>query len=212
MGLDLVKALKAPFSAEGWVSKLLVGGILICIPIVNFITMGYMVKYGKNLLNKDESLPSYSNIGDLFVSGIKLFIGSIILSIPVMLLCFIISMLFSKTVFVSTLLIYLIYFVYYFIAMVLMIRFSLDEKILSMIDFQSAFDIFNGNKNLLSFILLFIASSLAYGIVVTICCITIIGVILVPFLVYASLLSLYNLSAQFVVSAPKFEEVKLSIK
>ena len=177
MGLDLVKALKAPFSSEGWIAKLLVGGILLCIPIANFITMGYFVKYAKNLLNKDESLPSYSSMGNLFSSGVKLFIGSIILGIPVMLLCFIISMLFSESVFVSTLLVYLVYFVYYFIAMVLIIRFSLDEKILSMIDFQSAFDIFNGNKNLLSFILLFIASSLAYGIVVTICCITIIGII-----------------------------------
>lgn len=212
MGLDLVRALKAPFSSEGWIVKMLIGGILLCIPIVNFIVMGYAVKYLKNLLNNNEALPEYSNIGDLLVSGIKFFIGCIILFIPVTLVCFVISLLFAKAQLVGMLITSVIYLVYYYIAYVLMARFALDEKILSMLDFKSALLIFKDNKNLLSFVLLFIVAGLIYALITFVCCITVVGMILVPFVVFAAMLATYNLTAQFVVSAPKFEEVKSSLK
>lgn len=211
MSIDLVKALKAPFSGEGWIVKLLIGGILLCIPIVNFIVMGYCIKYVKNLLNKDESLPDYSGIGDLFLKGIKLFVGCIILGIPIMLVCFIIIMLFGKAEIVASLLTSVIYAVYYFVAYVLMARFALDEKILSMVDFPSAFKLLSGNPNLLSFIGLFIVASIIIGVVAFVCCVTIVGFILIPFVVYAAMLVTYNLTAQFVLGSPKFEEVKSSL-
>ena len=43
MSIDFVKALKAPASIEGWGLKLLIGGIIYLVPILNFVTMGYFV-------------------------------------------------------------------------------------------------------------------------------------------------------------------------
>ena len=49
MSLDLVKAIKAPFSGQDWIKKLIIGGILFIIPIVNFAMVGYVIKYLKKL-------------------------------------------------------------------------------------------------------------------------------------------------------------------
>lgn len=210
--MDLVAALKAPFSGEGWVKKLIIVGLLFLVPIVNFATMGYFVKYLKNVLNGEEKTPEFSDFGGLFVTGLKVFLGSILLFIPFILLCFVIGMLFAKAENIASLIVYVLYFVYYFVAYVLLARFAMDEKILSMVDFASAIKLISGNKNILMFILFLFALGLVYGIVTTVCCVTLVGIILVPFLIFAAMISNFNLIGQFVKGSPNFEEVKSSAK
>lgn len=210
MSLDLVRALKAPFNGQDWVKKLIICGLLLIIPIVNFVVMGYDVKYMKNILNGEEKTPDLSGLGALFVAGFKAFIGSILLCIPFIIIAFIVVMLFSDSPAISNLISTVVNLVIYFVGCVLFARFAMDEKILSMVDFASAGKLLAGNKNTLIFVLYLIALSLVYGIVTIVCCITVVGMILIPFLIFASMLSYSNLAGQFVKSAPKFEEVKAS--
>lgn len=212
MSIDLVKALKAPFSTEGWGVKTLIGGVLLCIPIVNFVVIGYWMKYLRNVLDNENQLPDYSDFGGLFVTGLKAFVGSIILAVPVMILIAIVSMVFAKAEFLSALLTSLMYFVYYYVAYIMCARFSLDEKILSMIDIKAALLILKDNKNLVSFVILFIVLGIIYGLVTALSAITVVGIILIPFIIQASILSTMNLTGQFVSSAPNFEQVKTSLK
>lgn len=210
MSLDLVKAIKAPFSGDDWVKKLIIGGILLLIPIVNFAVMGYMVKYLKNILNGEEKTADFSDFGGLFVTGIKSFAGSFLLFIPFMIICVIIAILFAKAQAVANLIVYVLYFIYYIVVYVLLARFAMDEKVLSMVDFASVGKLLSGNKNVLFFVLFLIALSLVYGLITTVCCITIVGIILLPFILLAAMLSNFNLIGQFVKSSPNFEEVKAS--
>ena len=84
MSLDFTKALKAPISTDGWVVKLIIGGILACIPIVNIIVLGYVIQYLTDVINKKETLPEFTNTGKIFVTGLKGVVGSILLSIPLL--------------------------------------------------------------------------------------------------------------------------------
>ena len=208
--MDLVKAIKAPFSGQDWIKKLIIGGILFMIPIVNFAMVGYVIKYLKNILNGNESTPEISDFGALFVTGIKAFVGSLLLFIPFGIICIIIGMLFSDAQIVANLIVYVFYIVYYFVAYILMARFAMDEKILSMIDFASVGKLLAGNKNTLLFVLFVIALGIVYGVVTTVCIATFIGWVLIPFIILASMLSIFNLLGQFVKSSPNFEEVKAS--
>lgn len=210
MSLDLVKTIKAPFSGQDWIKKLIIGGILFIIPIVNFAMAGYVIKYLKNILNGNESTPDFSDFGGLFLTGIKAIVGSLLLFIPFGIICFIIGMLFSDAPIVANLIVYVFYIAYYFVAYILMARFAMDEKILSMVDFASAGKLLAGNKNTLLFVLFVIALGIVYGIVTIVCCITVIGLVLIPFLILASTLSICNLIGQFVKNSPNFEEVKAS--
>lgn len=209
MSLDFVKAIKAPFSGQDWIKKLIIGGILFMIPIVNFAMAGYTIKYLKNILNGNESTPDFSDFGGLLVTGIKAFVGSLLLFIPFGIICFIIGMLFSDEP-INVNLIYTLYIVYYLVAYIFMARFAMDEKILSMIDFASVGKLLAGNNNTLSFVSFFIALGFVYCIVTIVCCITVIGFVLIPFIILASMLSIFNLTGQFVKNSPNFEEVKAS--
>lgn len=67
--------------------KLIIGAIVIFIPIVNFAALGYMVQVVRNVRDgRDRPLPAWDNFGDYFVNGLKVFVGILVYSIPVILL------------------------------------------------------------------------------------------------------------------------------
>jgi len=75
MALDIGKALKFPTEDENWIVKILIGTVLMIIPIVNFIPIGYVYNIFKKVLNKEEpSLPEWDGWGDLFVRGLMVFL------------------------------------------------------------------------------------------------------------------------------------------
>lgn len=208
MSLDFTKALKAPMSADGWVVKLIIGGILACIPIVNIIVLGYVIQYLTDVINKKETLPEFTNIGKMFVTGLKAVVGSILLSIPLLLVMFIIALLFGEAKGMATIFFYLLEILYGFISVIMIGNFAIDQKILSIVNFSRALLLLKNNPNLISFILYLIVTNIVYGIIMVICFFTIIGIILVPFIAFAMLLSIYNLVGQFIQNAPHLEEAK----
>lgn len=208
MSMDFSKVLKAPLASEGWFLKLIIGGILLCIPIVNFIVFGYFVKYLKNVVNGNDALPEFSDIGKLFVSGLKLVVGGILLFIPLFVLVFILTMIFSKNTALSMLVTGILELVYTFLSLLMMANFSIDEKILSMVDFKRAFLLLKENQNIGSFILYLVAVYVICIVVTVICAVTLVGLVLLPFVSYIFMVMIDNLLGQFTKEAPKLAEVK----
>lgn len=76
------------FKEPDWLTKLLVGGLLAMIPVVNFVTAGYGLQVINNLRgDKTPTLPKWGErFGDMWVDGLKLFVIGLIYSIPVWLI------------------------------------------------------------------------------------------------------------------------------
>jgi hypothetical protein len=75
--VDLEKGLTFPLKDKDWISKIIIGGILYIIPIINFIALGYELKVMKNAINKKPAMPKWENFGNLFVEGLIVFIISL---------------------------------------------------------------------------------------------------------------------------------------
>jgi len=89
--MEISKAFTYIFDDESWITKILIGGILGIIPIVNFAVFGYMVETIRNVAQGLECpLPEWSNFGEKFVKGLMVFIIGIIYTIPIWLImcCF----------------------------------------------------------------------------------------------------------------------------
>ena len=61
-----------------WVMKIIIGGVLSIIPIINFIATGYMVKVMKNSINKTPGMPEWKGFGDYYVKGLILFVIALV--------------------------------------------------------------------------------------------------------------------------------------
>lgn len=216
MGLDLVRAIKAPFSAKGWFLKSLLAGIAIMIPIVNFIVFGYFIVYLKNVMKEKDELPDFSNAGTLFGIGCKWFLGCILLTIPVLLILFVIISFFGNP---SEVIIKLaapenqlpvqaasmmICFFYYLFEL----SFAMDYKVTSMVNVSRAFKFIQGNVvNFIILILYMFVVTILIMLVNFVLAITIVGIILLPMTIFLSYIMLNNLVGQFGKSAPLYNEI-----
>jgi len=87
MSVDYGKAFTFVFEDKNWPTKLLIGGILSLIPIVNFAAIGYGLKVLKNVAEgAEQPLPEWSDFGDYFMQGLVSFLGGLVWAIPVILL------------------------------------------------------------------------------------------------------------------------------
>lgn len=80
-------AIKYP--SAGWVKVLLLGIIMI-IPIVNFIGWGYLLRIMRASFTGFDDLPDFDEVGDLFIDGLKILVIGIIAAIPIFVLYLII--------------------------------------------------------------------------------------------------------------------------
>ena len=93
---NISDSLKYP--TKNWV-KIVILGIILIIPIVNFIGLGYYLRIIKTSLNGLEELPDFMGIGELFFDGIKLLIVCIIYTIiPIIFYALSVSFARSETV------------------------------------------------------------------------------------------------------------------
>jgi hypothetical protein len=72
-------ALKYP--STGW-SKVVILGIILIIPIVNFIGLGYLLRVMKATFSGIDELPDFDDAGDLFIDGLKIIVIGLICAIP----------------------------------------------------------------------------------------------------------------------------------
>ncbi len=68
--MDIVETVKFPANDVEWIKKILIGGLLMLIPIVNFITLGYYIKTMRGGIDGNSSLPEWDDWGNLFVKGL----------------------------------------------------------------------------------------------------------------------------------------------
>ncbi|MEM5814326.1 MAG: DUF4013 domain-containing protein [Candidatus Aenigmatarchaeota archaeon] len=77
-----MEAIKRPFSD---ITKLVIGIVVMLIPIVNILGIGYLIRCAKLTFKKDASLPEWTDWVNMFVTGIFVLIIGLIWAIPVML-------------------------------------------------------------------------------------------------------------------------------
>lgn len=87
--MDYGKSFTYLFEDKNWITKFLIGVVLSIIPIIQFATYGYLVEIIKNVRDgSKEPLPEWDNFGELFISGFKIFLGSMAYALPAILASF----------------------------------------------------------------------------------------------------------------------------
>lgn len=90
--MDIGKAFGFVFEDEKWITKVLIGGLLIWIPVVNFAVFGYMLTVAENVSRGvARPLPEWSNFGDLFMRGLNYFIITLVYQIPTLIVACIVG-------------------------------------------------------------------------------------------------------------------------
>jgi hypothetical protein len=79
--MDYGKIIKFPMEDKDWIMKIIIGGVLSIIPIVNFISSGYQLKVMKNAINKTPGMPEWKGFMDLFVKGLIIFVIALLFMI-----------------------------------------------------------------------------------------------------------------------------------
>ena len=213
-----VVLLFVPFSAV-FMGNIKISAILFLFCyFIDFLVFLYLVGYtycvANNRINNNEQiLPCWCEFKKIFFTGVKASMGYLIFSVPlyialsVIFLMFFgisflpdgaVSVLFS-CVFVVALLGILCLSVFYTLGCYLMMAvFSGDLKILSFIDFKSAYYLIKENwVNYLILLLLVIAVGIVLQIAAAVLMCTIIGIIFIPPLCFYSGLVTMDLIAQF---------------
>jgi hypothetical protein len=84
MTLDIGRAFTYMFDDESWIMKIVIGGILSFIPIVNFMALGYMLEALKRAADGVEvPMPEWDDFGGKFVKGLVLFVIGLVYTIPI---------------------------------------------------------------------------------------------------------------------------------
>lgn len=87
MVVNLENALKFPFKDQKWIVKILIGGLLLWIPIVNFIVFGYLLKILADAKDKKEPvLHEWKDWGSLFQEGFMAFVVFLCYLVPLFIL------------------------------------------------------------------------------------------------------------------------------
>lgn len=92
IGEIISDAIKYPSAA--W-SRVVILGVILIIPIVNFIGLGYLFRIIKATFAGIDELPDFDEVGELFIDGIKIFIVGLIYAIPVIIIAAILGLLLS---------------------------------------------------------------------------------------------------------------------
>ncbi|MHC1564726.1 MAG: DUF4013 domain-containing protein, partial [Candidatus Syntropharchaeales archaeon] len=68
--MDIESAIKFPTEDEKWIGKILIGGIISLIPIVNLLASGFYLKTMERTINRSSGMPEWEGWGELFIKGL----------------------------------------------------------------------------------------------------------------------------------------------
>jgi hypothetical protein len=82
--MDISRAFSFVTEDQEWITKILVGGIILLIPIAGpILLLGYMMRLAEQVsLDHARSLPTWSNFGDLFMKGLYHFVITLVYLLP----------------------------------------------------------------------------------------------------------------------------------
>ena len=84
MTLNISRSFTYMFEDESWIMKIVIGGILLIIPIVNFLVIGYMLETLKRVADgADIPLPEWADFGGKFIKGLMVFVIGLVYTIPI---------------------------------------------------------------------------------------------------------------------------------
>ncbi len=82
--IDIGRAIQHPFQDRDWATKLLIGAGINLVPVLNFALMGYALDALRNTARgEDVPLPTWQQLGDQFVEGLKLFVVQLVYALPI---------------------------------------------------------------------------------------------------------------------------------
>jgi hypothetical protein len=82
--MDIGKAFSFVFEDPKWITKMLIGGLVSLVPILNFAVFGYLLKTAENVAkDHPQPLPEWGEFGDHFMRGLHAFVISIVYAIPI---------------------------------------------------------------------------------------------------------------------------------
>ncbi len=85
--MDISKSFGFVFEDETWLQKVLTGGMLGLVPVVNLATLGYWLQTMKNVAaDEARPLPTWQPLGDYLVRGLVAAAGSAVYAMPLVLL------------------------------------------------------------------------------------------------------------------------------
>lgn len=94
--MNIERAITFVTDDPDWIKKILIGGLISLIPIVNFAMIGYVVELMRRVAEDHaEPLPDWGeDFGMYFTDGLKVFVGILIYELPVFVLlgCYLIAM------------------------------------------------------------------------------------------------------------------------
>lgn len=81
--MDAGRSFTWMFEQDGWIGKVLIGGLMFLIPFVGwFFIAGYGVRTLAMLCQGEERLPEWNDWGDLLVKGLVITLAGILYGIP----------------------------------------------------------------------------------------------------------------------------------
>ncbi len=86
---NIGRALVFMFEDRDWVSKTLIGSLMVLLSLLILpfpILLGYVIAIARNVMQGDESLPSWDNIGRYWVDGVALLMANLLYTLPFWLL------------------------------------------------------------------------------------------------------------------------------
>ncbi len=82
--MDIGSSFSYMFQDEDWIKKILIGGVVGLIPIVNFAAIGYMIQVIRNVRDGQAlPLPEWDQFGKFFVDGLWIFLIFLVWAIPI---------------------------------------------------------------------------------------------------------------------------------
>jgi hypothetical protein len=82
--MDVGSSFSYMFQDEDWIKKILIGGVVGLIPIVNFAAIGYMIQIIRNVRDGQTlPLPEWDEFGKYFVDGLWVFLIFLVWAIPI---------------------------------------------------------------------------------------------------------------------------------
>jgi hypothetical protein len=85
--MDIGRSFSYVFEDQKWLSKVLIGGVINLIPIVNFAATGYWLDQTKRVTEgRDLPLPEWDNFGGYFMKGLMAFVATFVYSLPVIII------------------------------------------------------------------------------------------------------------------------------
>jgi len=85
--MDFGKAFSFMFEDPDWVKKVLLGGVISLVPILNFAATGYSLEVTRRVIhNEPRPLPEWDDIGGKLVKGLLYTVIAFVYALPILLL------------------------------------------------------------------------------------------------------------------------------